>query len=293
MQKNIEKYVEEFKKRGYEASEKEVTKNGVKFQALEVKEINSKSCIAALFYLNEAEQRDIEDIVNSFISNLNFNAINVNKTMDIFKDKDYILENIKLGVQMYGDKTFINESIPGTDFVKYMYINLDVFANNDTIGSVKITQGLLDNLKIDIEHLWETAEKNTEKELIHQTLSDVLREILLTKEPDMDEELLNSIIPETDYEMYVVSNKSKTRGAAAIICENYLNDLCNKLEIDKLIILPSSIHEIIVIPVTDHMPHDNDELRKMVQEVNSTQVPAEEILSNNAYIYTASELKLL
>ena len=48
-------------------------------------------------------------------------------------------------------------------------------------------------------------------------------------------------------------------------------------------ILPSSIHETIVVPFNDGM--NVDELKNMVHEVNSTQVVADEILSDNVYVY--------
>ena len=48
-------------------------------------------------------------------------------------------------------------------------------------------------------------------------------------------------------------------------------------------ILPSSIHETLLIPVADNM--ELDYLTSMVREVNATQVTPEEQLSDNVYIY--------
>lgn len=47
-------------------------------------------------------------------------------------------------------------------------------------------------------------------------------------------------------------------------------------------ILPSSIHETILVTATDC---SISELEKMVMEVNETEVAAEEILSDHVYCY--------
>ena len=48
-------------------------------------------------------------------------------------------------------------------------------------------------------------------------------------------------------------------------------------------ILPSSIHETLVVPFSDGM--NVEDLKNMVHEVNSTQLSADEILSDSVYIY--------
>lgn len=50
-----------------------------------------------------------------------------------------------------------------------------------------------------------------------------------------------------------------------------------------LLILPSSIHEVLLIP-DDHVK-DYDFYRQMVEEVNRTQVEPEEVLSYRLYRY--------
>ena len=47
--------------------------------------------------------------------------------------------------------------------------------------------------------------------------------------------------------------------------------------------LPSSIHEVIFVP--DDGTINYEELKNMVQEVNSTQVQVHEFLSNMIYFY--------
>jgi hypothetical protein len=48
--------------------------------------------------------------------------------------------------------------------------------------------------------------------------------------------------------------------------------------------LPSSIHELILVPTIDHK--SSKEYSDMVQEINATQVAFEEVLSDRVYYYS-------
>ena len=54
-----------------------------------------------------------------------------------------------------------------------------------------------------------------------------------------------------------------------------------------LVVLPSSIHECILLPYEKCM--EREALRAMVEEVNTTQVADVEVLSDNVYIYSRKE----
>ncbi len=59
---------------------------------------------------------------------------------------------------------------------------------------------------------------------------------------------------------------------------------------ENFYVLPSSVHEVIIVPESSQIRQS--ELERMVREINETQVPEEEILSNHAYFYYAQEGKL-
>ena len=62
---------------------------------------------------------------------------------------------------------------------------------------------------------------------------------------------------------------------------------------DDYYLLPSSIHEIIILP--KKFASDEKHLSHMVDEINNEQLDREEILSNHAYLYTrlTKEITLL
>lgn len=56
---------------------------------------------------------------------------------------------------------------------------------------------------------------------------------------------------------------------------------------DRFIVLPSSVHETLVMPSKDESEYE--ELAHMVRMVNDTQVEAEERLSDHVYVYSRDE----
>ena len=69
-----------------------------------------------------------------------------------------------------------------------------------------------------------------------------------------------------------------------MICEGIIKKFSNFIESD-LYIIPSSIHELLIIPTTTS-EQDATHLKYMIREVNDTQVAEEEILSYNLYYYS-------
>ncbi len=82
--------------------------------------------------------------------------------------------------------------------------------------------------------------------------------------------------------MYVLSNHSHLNGAAVILYENVLKNFANSLQ-ENLYILPSSIHEVILVPASGCPSKESLEL--MVNEVNQKEVSPIERLSNHVYFY--------
>lgn len=82
--------------------------------------------------------------------------------------------------------------------------------------------------------------------------------------------------------MYVLTNESQFNGAACILYENLLYDFASSLGKD-LYILPSSVHEVILVPKNDFL--DKNELSNMVRDINESEVAEDEVLSDHVYEY--------
>ena len=82
--------------------------------------------------------------------------------------------------------------------------------------------------------------------------------------------------------MYILTNKERRYGAGTIFYPGIMEQ-AQKLLGDNFYILPSSIHECILIPEEGN--YDQDRLSEMVAEINEQHVDAREVLSDQAYYY--------
>lgn len=130
--------------------------------------------------------------------------------------------------------------------------------------------------------LFDEAKKNTPILLPYQfcPMRKLLREICpyAVDEGEVEEESL-----------YVLSNKLRSFGAASMLYEGILEKVGQKLG-ENYYILPSSIHEVIVVPESKS-PVKQD-LEEMVREINETQVEEEEVLSDRVYYFSRKENRL-
>lgn len=144
--------------------------------------------------------------------------------------------------------------------------------------------------------LWQTctaelfglAKRNTQKLFpwVCSSLKDILDEVTEADsgESDLEEDCFLQEVP-----MKVLSNEKRMHGAICMLYPDVLEELTRK-EGRNFYILPSSIHEVILL--ADSGAGSARELRKMVSEVNSTQVAPEEVLSDSLYYYDSTDKRV-
>lgn len=125
--------------------------------------------------------------------------------------------------------------------------------------------------------LYELALENYRRifSITSRNLDDIILELMNCKEDISFDE--NTIVP-----MIVVTNNKKLNGAAAILFPDELQKIADKMGAD-LYILPSSVHEIILLSTDNTMTVD--ELKETVRFVNSNELRQEEVLSDNVYLF--------
>lgn len=84
-------------------------------------------------------------------------------------------------------------------------------------------------------------------------------------------------------DLYVLTNTAGVNGAACMAYPYVIKNFAERLEQD-LIILPSSIHEVLL--VADSGSYDYNELSCLVKDINDSEVPVEDQLSNQIYRYS-------
>jgi len=148
------------------------------------------------------------------------------------------------------------------------------------IASAPITNALMESWGVDVDTLHDLAIQNMPKLLpsTFQTMSSVLASMM-----GADSEELLSAMPPADEAMFILSNEQKVNGAAALLDKEIMKTVIERIG-KEFFVLPSSIHECIIVPATADM--DVSTLVSMVRDVNQSQVAPDERLSDSVYIYT-------
>ena len=168
------------------------------------------------------------------------------------------------------------------DLAEIFIVKMEIGGNT---GNVTINNDLVERLGIDIEKLKESAYENMKKRGIEQkSLSSMIKDLIFDS-GEVPEELNE---PE-GISMMVVTNREKYNGACCMIDPEIFVDMSEKMGCD-LYILPSSIHEIIVVPAVSQC--NEDELRDMVRDVNRSSVSNEDFLSDTLYRYNRGTAQL-
>lgn len=167
--------------------------------------------------------------------------------------------------------------------------HVDLGTSEDGQMSVAINNEMMEKYGVSVEELHDQACANMETMTPTQfkSMADTLMEIMVPDYAEMSEERREEVKAEMgvagpgEDAMYVISNSSKTFGAAALLDSDTMDQIEKK--IGEFYILPSSVHECILVPKTQDM--DLATLENMVQEVNATQVAPNEVLSDHVYAY--------
>lgn len=313
----IKKMVKEYLGRECKVEVKEVLKNnGVKLTGIVILE-GEQNCVPNI-YLNEyyekfKEGRCIRDIVYEIINYYEKHKVMVKINMDFFSDFEKMKEKICYKLINFEKNKELLQHIPHMVYLDLAIVYYCV-VENESIGngSILIRNEHINKWRVDLKMLHETAVYNTKKLLMGKILpmEDVICEMLKRKmileiessakrQMDSDilvtEKMVEPIVREMMVKiyseakgpkMYVASNENKNYGAAVILYDEFLNDFANSIQAD-FYILPSSVHEVILIPVES----DKDEvcqLKRMVYEVNHTELEEEEILSDSIYLFKRS-----
>jgi hypothetical protein len=203
--------------------------------------------------------------------------------VQLFTDYEKAKERIVYRLVNYERNRKLLQEIPHIqylDFAIIFYYLVDTSMHNQ--GNILIYPHHLRMWSIDKDTLFSLAHENTPRLL--PVLMEDLASVVLSMIGYRALSLADLECP-----IYILTNKHKTNGATVLLYEGLLTELSDYFKSDFLII-PSSIHEVLVLPAI--YPVNPDEFRTMIAQVNDTAVTAEEYLSDHAYLYKKEDAKL-
>ena len=260
---NIFNIIRALEKAGYKAKAEIVEKNGINKTGIKVK-VDDK--INLIFYPSDYCMQDNE-IVNHIIESLNNNP----------KDNDIINSFLNMSLPNVKDNLVlcIQPYVNTNKYITRNYLNLQIYVRllidkNGT--SAKVNKSMINAWEMSEDELFEIARENVKNKLTIYPMGMALSMI-----GEFNNDLESFTYP------LVLSTKNYAYGSGALLIKEKLNDISKVLNCD-LYILPSSIHECLIVP--ENLVDDVADLKYMVLEVNETEVSEEDFLSNNVYKYS-------
>lgn len=172
--------------------------------------------------------------------------------------------------------------IPYLDLEIIFHVLVDM--DDDRIATMLVRNEHLELWDVTKENVYLEACRNTEKLLPSDfgTLYALMTEMRGGEEDEKEA----AMEEETGCCMYVLTNRIRNYGAAAVLYKNTLKNIGLYLKED-FYVLPSSVHEMIIVP--ESSAPSWWEIGMIVKEINATQVKEEEVLSDVPYKYVRRE----
>lgn len=248
---------------------------------------------APIIYLNQYYERfkkgtSMEDLVdeiaeiyrmNSGIIHVDFSILN-----DFEKLKDKVFFRL---INTNANKALLTDlpSIPYLDLSIVFYLQLG--QNEFGQMTALIHNRHMDTWKVTTDQLYMLALANMPRMLPAdlKSMLQVIKDIAKARlEDDYKEGMIEKLLPAHEgAPLYVLSNSSGINGAGAMLYPGELKNFANLMDRD-LVILPSSIHEVLLLPYDTTV--DYTELHNLVVFVNENEVPPEDVLSDHIYFYS-------
>lgn len=166
--------------------------------------------------------------------------------------------------------------------------------NIDGVASSMITNQMLQTFGVTKEQLHQDALENSPRlfppkiDSMDHIMEEMMRADL--KAAGFGEKEIEKMIAEVadgfQNPMVVVTNDQQVNGAAVLFYPGQMEQIGEKLKED-FFILPSSTHEVLVLPDDGEMNYRD--LKQMVMDVNTSEVSPEERLADDVYHYDVKE----
>lgn len=276
----VEENILDFMPRSYAGANvdmQEVTKNnGLVLHGLMI--FKENSTIVPTLYLDDLfkayKNGDSLDLVmlriaESYVEADNRTDIDSNMIMDFESVKPRIVPHL-VNLEANAGKLL---EIP-YKIVNDLAVIFFIETNRDKDGVLKvcITNELMEMYGVGVSELYDIAVKNLNTFSV--PFFKGIREFV-------SQDLGTDVSRPEEEQMYVITNADRVNGSAQILNLKLMEQISARIGGDFYII-PSSIHEVLAMPVGII---DIENLEFMVHEVNSTQVPMEDRLSDSVYAF--------
>ncbi len=235
------------------------------------------------FYEALDNGKTYEEVVDKAVEVIN-SGISQRPDIDINTLSDYSFMKEKLAMEVVSAETNkeMLETVPHKEIedmaVVYRFV---LTSDDDGRASILVTNQLLQSMGVTPEQLHADALENAPhiKPAEIKGMSEIMAEMMGLEQAEMMG--IYPIAPE-DEQIFVATVPDKIHGAGVLAYQDFMDQAAERAGGD-FFILPSSIHEILIVP--DNGKMGLKELEAMVKEVNATQVAPADKLTDSVYHY--------
>lgn len=225
------------------------------------------------FFEQYKNGRNIDDIAVEIIEILTKHRKKENFDLQRLFSDENIKENVYFRIINKKRNKELLKDVPHMTYeslAMIIAINVTNMVKDEGEASIVIHNIHMERLHYTKEELFTFAKQNTPR------LFPVWRKSL--------QELFPTLPPcEAVENTLVLTNQSKLYGAGTIFYKDVLRETAEILRADRLVILPSSIHEVLVLK--QNTDSESKFYREMVQNVNYEAVRRDEVLDDTYYLY--------
>ncbi len=282
--------------------------NGIMLQGITIRRPREKvvpTIYMERFYADYLEGRDMEDILEDFLEI--YEEQDAAKMLNFEFYRDYEQVKKRLAVKLVNkkkNKRMLSE-MPHRDFLDMavvFYCLMEAAATGT--AAILVKNEHMEKWGVSEQQLYEDALKNSEVMLPGgvRTMEELLSRMVLEDDIPVWEQrereaedfpMLDGFMEKKGktphIPMLILTNERRYLGASCILYRGLLKQIADRLG-KNFYILPSSVHEMILLP--ENYVHNADRLIRMVAEVNRTQVEPEEVLSDAVYYYDRKAEKI-
>ncbi|WP_367567866.1 DUF5688 family protein [Lacrimispora sp.] len=273
--------------------------NGLLLDGLCIGKAGERS--APTIYLNQFYQefrygRPLEDILSDILSLYHDSLLPVPPPFEDLLLPDHVKSKVIFRLINQTANEELLKTVPHTpysDLDLALVFCLSLQKTEDSLMTALIHNSHLNTWGFSTEDLFLAAKTNTPRlfpariRSLSEVITDIARETLEKELEGALEDFFDT--PPMSPPMFVLTNSTGMNGASSIFYEGILKDFANANDSD-LIILPSSIHEVLIIPYRDTI--SLEDLADTVFSINQEEVPEEDRLSNHIYYYSKSKSSL-
>lgn len=230
------------------------------------------------FYVSYlAGNMGIQGIVEEALRIYRKNAVDPGFDTDLLRDYRNVSSRLRSRLINTERNRMFLADVPHRDFLDLSLVyTVELSAPDKKLWTIQVCNEHLKCWGVGEAELYETALRNMEApdKAVLKSMEAVIREMTgCDAGPDTGE-----------CPIYVLSNRNHLNGAVQILNSHMLKSAAGIMGNSDLAILPSSVHELLLVPADGGMDCAH-QLAGIVREVNDTQVAESDILSYHVYHY--------